>query len=204
MTTKAEWNAALDSWVAEERDRLGGPPSPEEVVAYLSGELSGDAGARVRALLVYYPELTPLLDGRIEPRPRRRPFALQAYAAAATFVIGALLFVRDDRDPIVATSHHELTPFRARGPAAVYELPAGEPQYLVTIVPSSPPAGAYDIEIARGGKVVWRARDVRAVDGTFVLTIPGAFLDDGTYTLNVRSGGGRLVDQYRFRITPRR
>lgn len=63
--SRHEWDAAADAWLAAERDRLGEPPTPEEVAAYTSGTLAGEDAARVRALLAYYPELT----AETEPEP---------------------------------------------------------------------------------------------------------------------------------------
>ena len=103
----------------------------------------------------------------------------------------------------MASSSHELNPFRTRGGGVAYTLPAGERLYLITAVPSEPPSeDAYRIEIARGAKVLWSARDVRPVDDTFVITVPGEFLQPGTYTLKIYDGS-RLTDSYAFRVVPR-
>lgn len=211
MTTKRDWDNALDTWVEEERERLGGPPSPEDVVAYLSGELPAAEAARVRALLVYYPELTPLLTERIEqPRVVRKPLALRLYAIAATAVI-ALLGVnaieqrRESARPAVVVSQHELNAnlTRSGGGRFTYELPAGRERYLITAVPAQPPTEtAYTLEIRRDGRVLWSARRVRPVDDTFVLDVPGAFLEPGAYALDVRAGG-RLIERYPFRCVTR-
>lgn len=205
MITKNDWDAALDAWVAEERERLGGPPSPEEIAAYLHGELPTAEEARVRALLVYYPELTPLLRTR---RATRRPSALRLYGVAATLVIAllgtdAIVQRRRSVQPSVPSSHHELNAVLTRGTGApAYELPAGQARYLLTIVPPEPPAeSAYELEIARESRVLWRARGVRPIDDTFVIDVPGAFLEAGTYTLLVRTDG-QFVARYTFRVTP--
>lgn len=193
MITKDDWNDALDAWVADERERLGGPPSPEDVVAYLSGELPPADAARVRALLVYYPEFTPLLDERIEkPRQRRPAMAVRLYAVAAMLVISMLtgLLVREHRKngmPVVHTARHELRSFPTRGGGPTYVLPAGEERYLLAVTTAM--STADEIRIARGAEVLWRASDVRAVDGTFTLSVPGRFLKPGTYTLSLHSEG---------------
>lgn len=57
MITKSNWQAAHDQMTAEDRRRLGEPPTGEEVLAYMNGELNEADAARVRALLVAYPEL---------------------------------------------------------------------------------------------------------------------------------------------------
>lgn len=203
MITKTDWDEALDAWIDGERERLGGPPSPEDVVAFLGGELSPAEAARVRALLVYYPELTPLLDERIE-KPRRAR-ALQLYAIAATFAVALLaadaIHQRlKSRHPVVPSTAYELTALRARGDTGpAYALPAGQQRYLITAIPSEPPdeQAPYDFEITRDGRVVWRARDVRPLNDAFVVDIPGEFLTPGTYTLNVNKAG-RIVERYPF------
>jgi hypothetical protein len=57
MIGKDDWDAATSDFMARERERLGGPPSAEDVVAFARGELTGAQAERVRTLLVYYPEL---------------------------------------------------------------------------------------------------------------------------------------------------
>lgn len=207
MITKHDWNEALDGWIDEERERLGGPPSPEDVVAYLSGELSPAEAARVRALLVYYPELTPLLTERIEkPRVSRRPVALGLYAAAATVAMAVFSTVlvqhqRRESEPVAISAHYEFRPLLTRGPAVAYEVAGGQRRYLMTVIPSGPPAESeYALEISRASRVVWRAEHVRPIGDAFVLDIPGKFLTPGTYVLKVRAGA-RLIDHYAFRVT---
>ena len=67
MITKNDWDDALDAWVAEECERLGGPPTPEEVVAYLSGDLPDAEVTRIRALMVYYPDSAASVDTPLMP-----------------------------------------------------------------------------------------------------------------------------------------
>lgn len=57
MTTKSELQAVRRAMMAEDRARLGDPPSAEELLAYSRGELSADQEERIRELLVCYPEL---------------------------------------------------------------------------------------------------------------------------------------------------
>lgn len=207
MITKSDWNDALDAWVGHERERLGGTPSREEVMAYLRGELSSAEAARVRALLVYDPELTPLLNA---PVPKsRKPRPLQLYAAAATLAIALLTTdaIRQrarNAQPAIPTSTHALDADLTRSGAAAIEqeLPAGEGRYLLTLVPPEPPAaGEYALEIARDARVLWSKDGVRPIDGTFLIDVPGKFLEPGSYTAYVLRDG-RLVARYAFRVTP--
>jgi hypothetical protein len=210
MITNTDWDEALDAWVENERARLGGPPTREEIVAFLRGELSAAETTRVRALLVYYPELTPLLTERIE-KPRviaHRPRALQVYAVAATLVIALLsteVLVERARnaEPAAVSSHYTFSPSLTRSGAGLpYELAAGETRYLLTIIPIETPRNReHEVEIARESRVVWRADDVHPLDGAFVIDVPGRFLERGTYTLRVRDGE-QLVARYTLQVTP--
>lgn len=122
MITKSDWQDALDGMTAEDRRRLGTAPTAEEVAAYMGGELAGEEEARVRELLVAYPELArtttmpfpqddqPLPDeqldrrwaefqSRIAPVPREEGGRVlqfwrvaAALAAALAVVFGALLW----------------------------------------------------------------------------------------------------------------
>ena len=199
MITRDDWNAALDAWVEQERERLGGHPSPAEIAAYLRGELSAAESARVRALLVYYPELTPLLA---KPRSRRISW-VHGYAIAATLVVAFLAIQpRKPGEPVVPTSRHEFTAFRVRGPAPEYEIPAGDSPYQIVAVPSVPPADdPYRIQIVRDSQLVWSI-DVRPLEDTFVIDIPGKFLKPGAYTMRI-SRQGELIERYPFRVVAR-
>lgn len=57
MISKADWQAVHEAMNEEERRRLGPPPSADEISAYFAGTLPPQEEARVRALLVAYPEL---------------------------------------------------------------------------------------------------------------------------------------------------
>jgi len=57
MITKSELQAIHGRITSERRDRLGPPPTDEELFAFMRGELSPADEARVRELLIAYPEL---------------------------------------------------------------------------------------------------------------------------------------------------
>lgn len=57
MITKSDWEAVRDQLMAEERRRLGEPPTFEQLSAYMRGELSAAEEERMRDLLACYPEL---------------------------------------------------------------------------------------------------------------------------------------------------
>ncbi|HKR65153.1 MAG TPA: hypothetical protein VJZ00_15575 [Thermoanaerobaculia bacterium] len=57
MTNKSDWQEANRRLMAEQREKLGDPPTAEEMLAYTNGELSEEEADRIRDLLVAYPEL---------------------------------------------------------------------------------------------------------------------------------------------------
>lgn len=57
MITKSELQAIHGRITSERRDRLGPPPTDEELFAFMRGELPPADEARVRELLIAYPEL---------------------------------------------------------------------------------------------------------------------------------------------------
>lgn len=57
MMNQSDWNAVRDSLIADDRAKLGEPPTVDELLAYERGELSREEAERVQQLLVAYPEL---------------------------------------------------------------------------------------------------------------------------------------------------
>jgi hypothetical protein len=66
MTNKTEWQEANRRLMAEQREKLGDPPTAEEMLAYSRGEMSAEEEDRIRDLLVAYPELARMYG---EPFP---------------------------------------------------------------------------------------------------------------------------------------
>ncbi|PYQ26601.1 MAG: hypothetical protein DMF56_23610 [Acidobacteria bacterium] len=190
MITKHDWDHALDRWIAGERERLGGPPSPEEVVAFTRGELPPRETARVRALLVYYPELTSLLDDAIPPQQTWRYARIANIAAAFVIAVLSILLVqqvRQNREPFAYASRHTLDLRTSRGSALpqIYVLPANEEQYLLDVLLAEDlPYRAYRVDIfdMRRSDIVWSTSDLRA---PFSIAIRRTFLRPGTYRMDV-------------------
>jgi hypothetical protein len=208
MITKDDLHDALDEWILDERERLGGRPTDSQIVAFLRGELEPAEAARVQALLAYYPELTPLLKERVgKDRAARKRTAMKVYAGAATLLsillgTDTLQQRRKSIEPAVPSSHHEFNTLRARGPSGVYELQAGQRRHLITLVPSEPPRETpYDLEITRDSRVLWTARNVRPIEDVFIVDIPGQFLPPGAYTMSI-TANGVVSDRYSFRVRP--
>jgi hypothetical protein len=184
MITKDDWNAALDAWVAGERERLGGPPRPEEIAAYVRGELPRAEASRVQSLLVYYPELTPFLT----KKPRRRPAVLRYLPIAAVVALAFFMIPRRDA-PFAIESKHELhaIELRGRGVAPPYELPLNEDRLvLAAFLSESPRDPAYRIEIIRNDERIWTSHDVQPTrEGALEVAIPRGFLHAGLYRLDI-------------------
>jgi hypothetical protein len=209
MITKNDWDAALDSWVIAERERLGGPPTPEEVVAYTRGELAPPDAARVRALLVYYPELTSLLtpmdEAPVQIAQRRRSWTrFMPLAAGLIIALLTMLLVqsrwqlaqraRESRQPYIHETRHVLQELRARGAPMdvhVYELPAGEQRYLLalSVFDEQQSYSDYRVEIvdatSTARNVVWSESARQPVNGAIELTVPRQLIERGTYRIDV-------------------
>ena len=61
MTNESDWQAVQQEMTAEDRAKLGEPPTADEMLAYTRGELPAEAAARVRAWLVCNPDLARAL-----------------------------------------------------------------------------------------------------------------------------------------------
>ncbi|HYO78359.1 MAG TPA: hypothetical protein VE010_18010 [Thermoanaerobaculia bacterium] len=224
MITKNDWDAALDAWIIAERERLGGPPTPEEVVAYTRGELMPAEAARVRALLVYYPELTELLTHKT-PAPAqfkaKRTFR-QFMPLAAGLLIALLTILllqsrwelarapRYGGAPYIHQSRHVLEAVRSRGlpnNARVYELPAAEERYLLALVIDERAYRAFRVDIVEASRanetIVWTANMDATADGTIELSVPRQLIADGTYRIDVRGVDAErayLLESFHVRV----
>lgn len=62
MVKTDDWRTAFREVVERGRERLGDPPTPEELVAWSRGELSESEAERIRELLALYPDLAAALN----------------------------------------------------------------------------------------------------------------------------------------------
>ena len=71
MVNKSDWQEAGRRLTAELRQKLGDPPTAEQLLAYSRGELSESEEERIRDLLVAYPELARMYGAPLpdEPEP---------------------------------------------------------------------------------------------------------------------------------------
>ena len=207
MITKHHWDEALDAWTLAERERLGGPPTAAQIVAYTRGELPPAEAARVRALLVYDPELTPLLS----LARRRTPWA-RVLPVAAGLLITVLSVVHSRwelRRPYVHEARYELQALHARGGPSdprIHELPPGEERYLLSLVVyTARDYPSYRLELVDArAKVVWQTSATQPIDGTFELSVPQALIRGGTHRIDVYGIDGteaRRLESFRVRVT---
>jgi hypothetical protein len=144
MMNASDWRAVRDDLIAGDRAALGEPPTVDELLAYERGELSEDEAARVRQLLIAYPDLArafaapfpadgdaELPDDVVNHQWKKfragggetggrvlqfwRGFA--AVAAALAVVFGAMLWQKHAEllQPRVLPEAHILTPDGSRG-----------------------------------------------------------------------------------------
>lgn len=161
MSSRNEWDAALDDYSEQERRRLGDPPTAEQLDRYKRGQLSEEERDRIRAHLAVRPELADsllndiLTDDEVEadwqklqrslPRPgwyERQPLRIAAgvlIAVLAGAVVQSRLSIqkleREREEPRVFSVRHELSPLEANrgagGEDTPYPLSANEDHYLL-------------------------------------------------------------------------
>lgn len=74
MGGREDFDRALEAIMAEKREQLGGPPTPDELLAYLDGELDDAARESIEARIAVYPEAARALADLssfpdVEPAP---------------------------------------------------------------------------------------------------------------------------------------
>ena len=61
MVNRSDWETAYRDVIERGRERVGDPPTPEQLVAWSRGELPESEAERIRELLAYYPDLAEAL-----------------------------------------------------------------------------------------------------------------------------------------------
>src|SRR5215213_3969389 len=83
MAPKTDWETAYRDLIVRGRERVGEPPTPEELVAYSLGQLPEDRAARVRESLAYYPDLAKALSEEAAPAAEdQQPYLSKQQLAA--------------------------------------------------------------------------------------------------------------------------
>jgi hypothetical protein len=177
MIDRNDWQAVHDAMIADDRAKLGAPPTVNELLAYERGELSKEDADRVQQLLIAYPELarayaTPfpsddanlpedVIDRQwqafrrtVHPPGRVLPFwrASAAIAAMLAVVLGAMLWQtrKDMLQPHIVLEPHILTPDGVRGLGSEpnYTLtPVGGPLLVVVSLIGSSDYDMYRLEL---------------------------------------------------------
>lgn len=229
MIKKSDWDAIEDELLADDRRTLGEPPTNEELLAYSRGELTPEEEARVRALLVAYPELARAVavpfpadggdalspdevsrrwksfEARVPPRGKVLQFwrASAALAAGLALVFGGLLWRETtDREPQVLGESYQLVPGGQRGAGNAVVVGTGK-EPMVLIVPLA--EAHYRLEIVGAdARVLWRSGIVTpGDDGAFRIELPRGFLDPGRYSVvlyRVDGTGEHRVDMYPLHV----
>jgi hypothetical protein len=216
MITREDWLTVNRELMAEQRERLGEPPTAEELLAYMKGELSEVEQEAMRERLVAWPELARSLAEPFPEEPnvvRRNVFTYsKAMAIAATVLLlfGGLLWREYKRagEPRATWQTIPLLPDGARGPELSPVLPANADYVLVPALNDDRVFSDYRIDIidvkARPERVVWsRANLQRRENDTLVIYVRRAFLERGRYRLAVYGLEGRReirLETYTFRV----
>lgn len=196
--TVDDWRAAEDEVMRLEAERLGGPPAPEEVAAYVQSQLSDAEAVRIRALLVYYPGLTDLLLTRGPSVRAKRNMARTVLPYAAMLIVGFLtgLLVRSGSSdaPRVFDVPHELHPigaYRGSSSQRPYPLPGTEQNYLLVLLVGREASDRhFRIDLvnsqAASPSVIWRSATLERVESRpFTISLPRELLAPGTYELRL-------------------
>jgi hypothetical protein len=213
MMNQSDWQAVNDSLIADDRAKLGDPPTADELLAYERGELSPEEAARVQQLLIAYPELahayaTPfpdddidLPDGVVERQwkafrasENRGARVLQfwrgaaAIAATAALVFGTMLWQKQSAplQPRVL-AEHVLTPDGARSVTSQHYAitSTGDSILLVVSIIGPTDYETYRLELVRESHDrIWSSEPLRATSrNTFDVEIPSRALPPGTYQM---------------------
>jgi Asp-tRNA(Asn)/Glu-tRNA(Gln) amidotransferase C subunit len=62
MVLENDWVRATQDLITRERERIGDPPTPEEILAYSRGELTEAEEERIREAISYYPDVAKALS----------------------------------------------------------------------------------------------------------------------------------------------
>jgi hypothetical protein len=225
MMNQSDWQAVNDNLIADDRAKLGDPPTVEELLAYERGELPDEDAARVQQLLVAYPELahayaTPfpdddidLPDGVVERQwkafrvdENRGARVLQFWrgvasiAAAAAIVFGAMLWQKQDVRPQPRVlPEHVLTPDGSRGLGQHYTITSNGDSILLVVSiigPTDYETYRLDLVGAASNERIWSSEPLRATSrNTFDVEIPSRTLAPGTYRMIAYGLRGNAQEQ---------
>ncbi|HYC93137.1 MAG TPA: hypothetical protein VEO54_28285 [Thermoanaerobaculia bacterium] len=207
MSTKSDWQHVNQQLMADQRARLGDPPTSDELLAYMRGELSEAEEERIRDLLVCYPELARSLA---EPFPEKPGFtvpavtlyrSVAAIAAAVALLFGFLLWrnAQDVTDPRVSWKAVTLMPDGSRGVEQPIILKRDTDYLLAPAILDQRRFAEYRVDLVSTGakpeRVVWSGTRERRQDDTFVVDVQRSYLKPGRYQLVVYGIEGSRSEQ---------
>jgi hypothetical protein len=209
MIRKTDLQDVIEEMNEEDRQRLGDPPTFDEMLAYTRGELSAEEEQRVRELLICYPELARTLTEPFEPEETatlapvlRFRHVWTALAAALALVFAGLYWQADtkarrlDRQlslPHVVANEQLLLPDGQRGREHATTLTVtGDSYLLIAALIHEARYPQYRLEIVdAGAKPLWRQAGLQPRDNdTFAVLVPRAFLPPGEYQVVLYGLGG--------------
>jgi hypothetical protein len=215
---RSDWEAVRDALIADDRERLGEPPTVEELLAYENGELSAREAERVRQLLIAYPELgsafavefPPDVDDVRNGRVLLFWRSISAIAAGLAIAFGALLWQahRSSLTPRVLPEPTILTPDGRRGaaePPQAKITASGETILLVVSIVGPIDYDTYRLELVDGSaQRVWSSGPLpRTESNSFNLAVPARRLRGGTYQVvayGVRGNAEEKVATYTIEV----
>lgn len=208
MSTKSDWQHVSQQLMADQRERLGDPPTSDELLAYMRGELSEAEEERIRDLLVCYPELARSLAEPFPEKPRFfTVYAVPLYrsvaaVAAAVALLFAFMLWRNDRnvtDPRVSWKAVTLMPDGSRGVEQPIILEPDTDYLLAPAILDQRQFAEYRVDLVHTGvkpeRVVWSGTRERREDDTFVVDVQRSYLKPGRYQLVVYGVEGTRREQ---------
>jgi len=216
---RSDWDKAYQLLIAEGRERLGGEPTPEEIMKLELGELSEQEAADLRERIALYPDLARMLaapfpqDDQVAPvvKHPRSPLTTASHvvavaAAAVAIVFGVLFFqTKRDRDRLAPLalqpqSSIENVNFPAnvdRGPVNERRLSSHADYFLMIPavgddVPSYPDYRVAILDVSGNEpRVVWTQTGIRRrSDNSFEILVPRSFFTARKYQIVIEGLDG--------------
>jgi hypothetical protein len=225
---KNDWENAYRLLIADGRQRLGVPPTEEEILALASGQLSDAEAANLRERISLYPDLARVLaapfpdaeepDNVVQyPRRGAAAWRVSTFIAAALAITFAWLLYRADQErdrlgrlltePQASLENVVLSTDVDRGTTPAERRVSSRANYLLLIPvinnePSFPDYRVDLFDVSATPRLVWSATGVqRHSDNTFEILVPRTFLEPHKYRIVIQglgAGEPRELARYAF------